>query len=160
VNHVASFGVNESEGNHKGIAPTRPILFCALCIAIAHNLRGLRKSSAPVFLRGCAQCEIRSHHDGTKHTKVSDNLNSELRDLRVLRGEHPISYLVAANLPNPSKGRSRPAPTLHCYGSDCARLGQIFREAKALGFGDFSRQGAKTPSSEGKDKYFYEKFLP
>jgi len=32
----------------------------------------------------------------TKATKVSDNLNSELRDLRVLRGEHLISYWVAA----------------------------------------------------------------
>jgi len=32
----------------------------------------------------------------TKDTKGSDNLNSELRELRVPRGEHFLSHLVAA----------------------------------------------------------------
>ena len=32
----------------------------------------------------------------TKDTKGSDILNSELRDFRVLRGEHLLAYLVAA----------------------------------------------------------------
>jgi hypothetical protein len=34
----------------------------------------------------------------TKDTKVSENHHSELRALRVLRGEHYLSYLVAALL--------------------------------------------------------------
>src|SRR4026207_1726849 len=35
------------------------------------------------------------HHEGTKATKVSDNLNTELRDLRVLRGERVFCFHVS-----------------------------------------------------------------
>jgi len=39
------------------------------------------------------------HHEGTKDTKGSDNLFSELRDLRVLRGEN----IFTVNPENPIK---------------------------------------------------------
>jgi len=38
--------------------------------------------------------------------------------------------------------------------------GANFQVSKILGFGNFSRQGAKAPSVEGKDKYSYEFFSP